>query len=203
MPLSKSRAYSNTFASAINKRPDLYSKLLEGSRMGGDWDASGMAFEVYKKYASNPSVVKNDPKILPYAVKDITALLLYLEELSEINKSDYRLYISRNFLQNTVTYLTDSPYNEDMSRKTLAVLDHAKSLSPTNPNVYWSIAQVKIWGGDLKGTEEAYRKAIEVAPNIASSYNLLLKYAQVVGDQKLFNEVMLQAKENIKGYELK
>jgi len=203
LPVVKAKLYAETFASPINKRPDLYPKLLKGSSVGSDWDTSELAFAMYKKYASNPAVVKSDPKILPYAVKDINALLAYLEKVSETNKNDYRLYISRNFLQNTLTYLTDTPYDKDTANKTLMVLDHAKALSPSNPNVYWSIAQVKVWGGDFKGVEEAYRKAIEVAPKSASSYNLFLKYAEIVGNKKLFDEIMILAKANIAGYKLK
>gem|GEM_PF-2827679 len=202
-PVAKAKLYADTFAAPINKRLDLYPKLLEGSSVGSDWDTSELAFAVYKKYASNPAVVKNDPKILPYAAKDISSLLAYLEKVSETNKNDYRLYISRNFLQNTLTYLTDAPYDKDTANKTLKILDHAKELSPSNPNVYWSIAQVKIWGGDFKGVEEAYRKSIEVAPKSVSSYNLFLQYAQIVGNKKLFDEIMIRAKENIPGYELK
>jgi O-antigen ligase len=203
MPAHKSKLYAETFATAINKRHDLYQNLIPGSSIGEQWDVSGLAYDVHKVYSSNPSAVKNDPKLLPYAIKDVQALISYLEKVSENNTTDYRLYITRAMLENTLTYLSDRPFDKEHAENILSILDHARDLSPTNPNVYWVLAQTRIWGGDLVGAEEAYREAIAVAPHLSTSYSLLLRYAEILGNKKLFDEIMIKAKENISGFKYK
>jgi O-antigen ligase len=202
-PVHKSRLYAEVFSSAVNRRPEMYSSLLGGSSVGEQWDVSDLAYGLYKKYSANPPAVKNDARVLPYAIKDVDSLLVYLDKISEENKTDSRLYLTKALFQNHLKYLTDKPYDENVMKITLANLEYAKQLSPTNPNIYWSIAQTKIWAGDLKGTEEAYREAINIATYLPSNYDSIIRYATIVGNQKLFNEMLKKAKENIPGYEFK
>jgi tetratricopeptide (TPR) repeat protein len=181
----------------------MYENLLSGSSIGSQWDLSGMSFEMYRKYVSDLSGTKNNKTLLPHVINDLKALIEHLEKVAETNKYDYRLYITTAFLRSTLTYYTDEPYTQTLASAQLSTLEQAKNLAPTNPNVYWGMAQVKVWIGDFKGAEEAYREGIRVAPYLPASYNLALKYGQVIDNKKLFNELMLQAKENIIGYELK
>lgn len=203
MPSMKSKAYAETFAAPINKRPDMYAKLLSGSHVGEQWDVSDLAFNTHKIYSSDPVGLKADKSKLPYLIKNLESLLDYLYKVSETNGTDYRLYLTIAHLENTLTYLSDRAYDPVVQERILAILQKAIHLSPSNPNAYWSMAQTKIWGGDLKGAEAAYRQAVLVAPTIPSSYNLLLNYAKIVEDKKLFDEVMTQAQENIPGYVFK
>jgi len=203
MPITKSARYAETFAAPLNQRPSLYPELLKGSTVGSHWDISGLTFYVYRLYTSNPAQSKKDKENLPYQIKDLEALTNYLYKVSEFNKTDYRLYITIAFLENMLTYLSDRPFSNEVRDRVLNVLEKAKSLSPTNPNVYWGMAQVKVWQGDLAGAEEVYRQAINVAPHFPASYDLFLKYAIIVRSQKIYNEIMIKAKENIPGYELK
>jgi len=200
MPAGKSKAYAETFSASIDKRPDMYAKLLDGSHIGEQWDASDLAFATHKLYISNPAGFKADKEKLPYLIKNIDGLLSYLYKVSERNQTDYRLYLTIAFFENTLTYMSDRPYDSETRDRVLAVLEKAKNLSPANPNAYWVMAQTKIWGGDFEGAEEAYRQAVLVAPYIPSSYNLLLNYAKILGDQKLFDETIMRAKENIPDY---
>lgn len=200
MPAKKSKLYAETFASSIDRRESMYNNLLTGPSIGRDWDVSGLAFDTYRMYSSNASVIKNDKEKIQLHIKNLESLLEYLYKVSEVNKTDYRLYISIANLENTLTYLSGRPISQDYKNKLLNILDKAKSLSPTNPNVYWAIAQVKVWTGDFKGTEEAYKEGIKVAPGLPGSYTLFLKYLQATGNQRLFNEIMIKAKENVKDF---
>lgn len=200
MPSHQSRLYAEAFASAINNRPALYPALLEGPAIGSQWDISDLAFDSYKKYSSNLVALKNDKVKLPYLIKDLEGLLAHLYKVSEINKTNYQLYITMVSLENILTYMSDRPYTDENRDRVLGVLEKAKALSPTNPSVYWNMAQTKVWGGDFKGAEEAYRNAILVAPRLPSSYTLFLQYANILGDKKLFEEVMIEAKNNIPNY---
>lgn len=197
MPSSKARVFSDVFSMPINTRSESYTKLLGSPHVGEQWDASSLAYDSYRNYLSNAQAIKSNKQILPYAINDVSALLDYLDNISKDNKTDYRLYITIIYLQNTLTYLTDRPYTPELKDRLLSVLDKAQKLSPNNPNVYWGIAQAKVWSGDFTGTEEAYRKALEVAPQLPGSYTLFMKYAQALGNQKLFNEIASQAQKNI------
>jgi O-antigen ligase len=202
LPADKSKAYAETFAAGINTRASMYPALLQGSSIGSHFDISGLAFNIYKIYAGSPAEIKNDKEKLPYLIEDLNALVDHLYKVSENNQTDYRLFITIASLENTLTYLSERPHDIDIQNRILNVLEKAQALSPTNPNVYWTMAQTKIWGGDFEGVAEAYRQAIVAAPLLPASYDLALNYAQIVGDQALYNEVMSRAKENIPDYEL-
>lgn len=197
IPARKARVFSDVFSMPINTRSESYTKLLGSPRVGEQWDASSLSYDSYRNYLSNAQAIKSNKQILPYAINDVTALLSYLDKVSEENKTDYRLYITMIYLQNTLTYFTERPYTPELKAKLLDTLDKAQKLAPNNPNVYWGIAQAKVWSGDFIGTEEAYRKAIEVAPHLPGSYTLFMKYAQALGNQKLFNEIAGKAQKNI------
>jgi tetratricopeptide (TPR) repeat protein len=197
MPAGKSKLYAETFASPINQRADMYRNLLSGSPVGEDWDISGLAFDTYRTYSTSAISIKNDKENLPFFLENLNALIAYLYKISEINKIDYRLYISIANLENTLTYLSGIPSDTQNSNKLLSILETAEKLAPNNPNVYWAIAQTKIWLGDFKGTEEAYRQALNVAPHLPGSYSLFLRYAQALNNQKLFTEIITKAKDNV------
>ncbi len=202
-PVMKSSLYARVFASAINTRPDVYKYLRGGSSVGESIEVGDLAYGIHKVYSSSPAKIKNNKEKLPYIINDISALLEYLDYISLKNKTDSRLYITKALLQNTLTYLSDRPFNQEIQDKIMSDLNYASELSPTNPNIYWIMAQTKLWNLDFKGVEDAYRKSINADPKLATSYKLTLQYAQVVGNKKLFDEVLAQAKENIPGYEFK
>jgi tetratricopeptide (TPR) repeat protein len=181
----------------------MYPELLKGSTIGLHRDVSGLAFDIFRLYASNPAQLRNDKQKLPYLIKDLDALIIYLNKVFEINKYDYRLYITTAYLENMLTYISGRPFNTELSNRILSILEKAQFISATNPNVYWTMAQTKVWQGDFVGAEQVYRQSINLDPRLPSSYNLLLKFAQITGNQKVFNEIMTKAKENIPGYELK
>ncbi len=199
-PAHKSKRYAEVFASAVNTRASLYQTLLGGSSIGEQWDVGGISYEIYKKYAANPAAVKKDQKLLPYAVQDVSALLSYLEEISKTNTTDTRLYVTRGLLENTLTYLSNRPYDEKTQNKILAIYNHLLTLSPRNPNIYWSLAQAKIWGGDIKGAENAYREAIALDPTLKASHRLFINFAKIIGNTKLYQEALADAQKAIPGF---
>lgn len=203
MPVKKSKLYAETFASPINQRASMYKNLLSGSPVGEDWDVSGLAFDVYKKYSANAVSLKNDKEKLSFVTEDLNSLIAYLYKITETNKIDYRLYISIANLENTLTYFSGRSSNAQDINKLFSVLQTAEKLAPNNPNVYWAIAQTKIWLGDFKGTEEAYRQALNVAPRLPGSYSLFLRYAQALNNKKLFAEILAKGKENVPGFTFK
>lgn len=202
-PVKKAKLFGEVMSSSIKERPGRYKELLINPPIGDQWDVSQLAFNAYKTYASNPKKIKDDKALVPFAVTDLEAMLEYLEKVSEKNKIDYRLYVTKVYLYNTVIYLDNRKPNDEIFNKVTAALKQAKLLSPTNPNMYWATAQVKVWQGDFKGAEQAYRDALEFFPSLPASNTLFIKFAQAIGDQKLFNEALAEAQKNIPGYQFK
>jgi len=129
----------------IDLRKNYYNDLLKGSSVGNDWDIGLVAISLYKTYAVDPIKIKNDAKLLPYAISDIKAFLQYAEVIVKNNKSDVRLHVGIVYLYNTLNFFTDNPYNDDMGEHLLALLNEAKYYAPRNPEVYYCTAQIYIW----------------------------------------------------------
>ena len=77
------------------------------------------------------------------------------------------------------------------------MLNQAKSISPLNPETYWIMAQTYIWEGDYNGVVDTYKKAVAVDPSIPDSHQLLLNFARGTGNQKLYNDSLLEAQKDV------
>jgi O-antigen ligase len=177
-----------------------YNELLRGSSVGNDWDVSGFADDSYKDYARNPQKVKSDKNMLAIYKKDLTSFLEYLETIAKENPTDYRLYIKIFHLYSTYIYLNDQPSDPILMKHLFEVLNQAKELSPTNPEVYWGMAQLYAWQGDFKAIEQVYKEAIAIDPKVSASHKLLIQFAGAIKDQKLYNEAIIQAEKDIPGF---
>ncbi len=201
-PMYKSILYQKIFSASLRSSIPPYNKLLTGSSIGSDWDASDSAFKVYQYYASNIVTIKNS-KELPQLVKNLDALISYLYKVEDKNKTDFRLYLSIVYLENTMTYLTSRPITPELKVKLHDLLEKAQDINPNGPNVYWTRAQLLVWEGDLDGAIMAYKDGIRVAPRLPASYKVLLDLAKIKGDQKLFNELIIEAQKNVPGFTYK
>lgn len=199
MPIQKANAYGRVFSTQINKPFD---KLLKGSRIGEDWDVSGVGHDTYNLFSSNATQIKNNKQVLPYVEKDLDSLIKYLEIVTTRNKTDYRLYSTIVYLYSTQIYLTDKSIDPELKDHILILLSHAKSLSPTNPEVYWGVAQIDAWTGDLNSAEKAYRDAIALDPSIPVSHTFFINFAKNKGDDKLYKEAVDQAQKDIPNFKL-
>ncbi|MCC6323988.1 O-antigen ligase family protein, partial [Candidatus Nomurabacteria bacterium] len=172
--LYKTILYAQTFSMPTRERIYMYPELLKGSSIGIDFDVSGLANYTFINYAKNISVIKNDKNTLSHYIKNLEGLLVYLEKVSEVNKTDYRLYLDRVYLYDTIEFLRDGSYDNVMTQKMLDILDNAHSLAPNDPSSYWARAQVKALNKDMEGAEQAYKDAIAIEPKVESSHKLLI-----------------------------
>ncbi len=202
-PLAKTSAYYEVMNTSVNSRASRYVDLIGGSSLGEDWDLGGMGYDTYKFYNTDPIKIKNDIVLLPNAIKDIKALIAYLEMVQVKNQSDVRLDMSIAYLYNTLNFFSDTPYNEEISNHMFKYLNHALSISPTNPGIYWGIAQVYIWKRDFKGVEDTYKKAIAIDPSIPDSHSMLIKVARIIKDKRMYDEAIAQAEKDIPNFQFK
>lgn len=202
LPIQKAYRFGSVMGDAINKRPDRYMSLLSGATVGNDWDVSGFAHDEYKLYATDPIRVKNDAKILPYSKKDIEAFIAYAEKVAQKNKTDYRLYLSIVHLYSTSIFLNDTPYNPIIAEKIQSYIAYGRTLTPSDPQLYWAEAQIAAWEGDIKGVVTAYQEGINLDPQLRPSYTLLVGFLKDIGDQKEYREALIQAQKAIPGFSL-
>ena len=201
-PFKKAVAFYTVFNVPVDIRPAHYSDLLRGSVIGDQWDTSGIAYMTYKSYIVDPASIKNDPKLLPYIEKDISAYIQYLEQVMKRNTTDSRLYVSAEYLYSALNYFSSQPFDKVLASHLFDIADRAHELSPTDPQVYWSVAQVYIWAGDYKNVERTYKNAIALDPSIPESHKLLIKFAAGTKNTQLYNEAMTEAVKDIPGFVL-
>jgi hypothetical protein len=199
-PAEKAFVYYGFMNTPVAARAGYYNELSKGSSLGEDWDVGGMAYLIFGTYNSNLMMLKNNQKLLPYAENDLKLFLQYLEKVAQKNKLDVRLDLSIVDFYDTLNFLSDAPYDPVLGEHLFDILNQAKNLSPTNPEVYWTMAPVYLWKGDYKGAENAYEQAIALDPSIPKSHQLLIKFAQAVGDQKLSAEALSEAQKDIPGF---
>lgn len=198
-PYKKLDAIGRVFVKQINKPFD---QLLIGSSVGNFWDIGGLAHDTFGSLFKNATSIKQNKQVLPYIQKDLENFLKYLEVIRNENPDDYRLNISIVDLYNTKAYLSDTPYDENTRKHIIEILNHTLTISPSNPEVYWRIAQVYSWTTDLNSVEKAYRDAIKIDPSIPVSHRFFINFAKNKGDQKLYKEAFEQAEKDIPGFKL-
>lgn len=199
-PARKAKLFGEVLGATLNIRSARYKEFLDGSSVGTYWDVGGFGYDEYKLYARNPSAVKNDSKVLPYAIKDVDAYIAYLEQVATTNKTDYRLYFTIVNLYNTKIYLSDLSYNPTMAAHMTELIQYAHTLAPTDPRLYWLYAQLSAWKGDMGGVISSYQKGIAIDPTLPVSHRLLLQFLQGMGNQKLYKESLLYAQREIPGF---
>jgi tetratricopeptide (TPR) repeat protein len=202
-PARKSKLYGSVFSRVLAEdKSDIYKNLLEGSSAGIDRDSGVLADYVYKNHVDKLAEIKNDKKSLPIITENIKNLIAYLEVAEKINPHDYRMEINTIHLYSLYYNLTGETPDLIKTNHMLDLLKHASNLSPNNPQVYWRVAQVYAWQGNVDEVINYYKKSIEVGPTVPTSHRLLIMFARAMGNNKLYAESLSQAEKDIPGFKL-
>jgi O-antigen ligase len=196
-PLQKLSAFGRVFSKQINKP---FNELLVGSSVGNMWDVGGLAHDTFRALSASAVAIKGNKEVLPYIQSDLDNLLKYLEIIKENNPYDFRLHLGIVNLYNTKIFLSGKPIDESLRNHMLEILSQSRNLSPTNPEVYWGMAQVYLWSGDIKNAQQAYQQAIAIDPSIPVSHQFLIKFAKNINNQNLYKEALAQAQKDIPGF---
>lgn len=175
MPSRKAAAFSDVIQMSLNKRPEHYVNLLQGSMVGDAVEVGAIAEDSYKLYSENQKAIKADEKLLAYSLRDVEKLTEYLEIIAKGQPNDYRLRLNLARLYNIHIYLSGE---ETFTEKALAIEEEALLLAPNDPQVYWTYATTKFRSGDVEGAKELLKKAIEIAPYVSFSQELLDQFSK-------------------------
>jgi tetratricopeptide (TPR) repeat protein len=160
----------------------------------------GLAHDTFRALSASAVAIKGNKEVLPYIQSDLDNLLKYLEIIKENNPYDFRLHLGIVNLYNTKIFLSGKPIDESLRNHMLEILSQSRNLSPTNPEVYWGMAQVYLWSGDIKNAQQAYQQAIAIDPSIPVSHQFLIKFAKNINNQNLYKEALAQAQKDIPGF---
>lgn len=196
-PSRKALLIGRAFSAPLNKKPAYYPLLLQGSRVGEDWDISGLAHDAFRLYTKNALPIKSDKMLLSYVVKDLEALLPYLEKVAERNTTDFRLQLKIIHLYSTYLFLLDKPLDTNLADHILKYGYNAQKLAPNEPEAYWAIGQISVWKGDFAQAQSAYENAVLLDKTLSSSWQGLLGFYQGVGDKKSYENTLEQARKYI------
>lgn len=199
MPLMKARNFTKVMTMPTTERTKHYNDLLNGSKVGDDFDASYFSYFVYTSYKKNLKGIKDDPQKKINVSKDISSNLDYLNKLMERNKNDYRLYLSALYLYNLRINLGDK-FNEQEIQNFNFIAEHSHSLVPNDPQVYWNTGLFKLWQRDIQGSFDDYNKAIEIDKTNVNSWAMLLNFAKTIKSQELYDLAIKEAQKNIPGF---
>jgi O-antigen ligase len=201
-PIRKVKLFKTIITMDASNRALNYEKLIVGSPVGNDLDVGAFAYSAYVVYSNNINKLKEDKIKLPIYEKEILSYIDYLDKISQTNKTDYTLIISKAYLYNTYVYLSGKNDDINILNHMLDTLQQAHKISPLNPEPYWVMAQVYAWQGNLEKVEEVYKTAIDIGPGVRNSYELLLRFADYIGDKKLYSETLEEAQKNIPNFKL-
>lgn len=172
MPSRKANAFSEIIQMSLNKRPDHYVDLLKGSIVGNGSDVGAVAEDTYEVYSKNQESIKADEILLKYSIIDLQKFTEYLEIVAGEEQMDYRLRLNLARLYN-IYYSLSLDKDKTLLQKALIREEEARALSPNDLQIYWTEAVTRFRLGDKTGAVELLEKAIEIAPYIDFSRDLL------------------------------
>lgn len=122
------------------------------------------------------------------AKEELTFLIGELEKTRENNPYDFRSIMRLGELYGRL-YLIDG------ESITLAEerLEEAISLSPTNQQGYWNLAQIKIFKGDYITALEIAKEAISLNDKVFDSYSIAIQIANAMGEIDERNRLIEEA----------
>ncbi|TET83989.1 MAG: hypothetical protein E3J36_02590 [Candidatus Nealsonbacteria bacterium] len=68
------------------------------------------------------------------------------------------------------------------------VLNRARDLSPNNQQVYWALAQTKLYQGKFEETISLAEKAVELEPRVKDSHLIVVRVAKLIGKYDLVKQ---------------
>lgn len=122
--------------------------------------------------------------------KELNFLIAELEKSVNESPLDFRSYLKLGQLYNIYTAIVDS----SKITKAETVLEKAIEVSPTNQQGYWSLAQTKIYEGQLEQALSLAEQALSLEPKSAQSNLIVIQIAKIMGNSDLVEQ---KAKEAI------
>lgn len=173
-PARKVVRFAHVLELPLDKRADHYSELLRGSQIGNPSDVAEIAEASYMLYADADSQrrIRSEEKLRAFALRDIDALIAYLETIAAGNPTDYRLRLNIARLYNQrISFAGD--LDGKLAHRASLIETEALALAPNDPQIYWTTAVTKFRAGDKEGARTSLQKALELAPYLDFTRQLM------------------------------
>ena len=114
------------------------------------------------------------------------------------NPLDFRLYLFLGKYYNNLYQITNDLKKLDLAEE---ILEKAAELSPENQQVYWSLAQTRLFQGEQEEAVEFLQKAVDLNPQYTPSHWYLVSALRIAGN---YESALAEVKEAEKlGYNWK
>ena len=179
-------------------RLDLYKKALASSPLG-KYQIREFFGQTTLELAQSEQVaeqvpVENFKEELDFVIeeleKSITESPLDFRAYLKLGQL-YNAYLRLGQLYNAYAVLLDPTKMSGAER----VLGRAIEVSPTNQQGYWSLAQTRIYQGRPDEALSLAEKAVALEPNLFQSHLIVVRIAQIMGDNELTQRKIKEAIE--------
>jgi O-antigen ligase/cytochrome c-type biogenesis protein CcmH/NrfG len=122
------------------------------------------------------------------AKKELTFLISELEKTRADNPLDFRTVMKLGELYGRLYFIEKDAINLAEER-----LEEAISISPTNQQGYWQLAQIKAFKKDFKTALDLAKQAIALDPRVFDSHSIAIQIANAMGDIEEKDRLIQQA----------
>lgn len=98
------------------------------------------------------------------------------------NPQDFRLHLFLGRYYNNLFHFTGDKEKNDLAEQTL---NKAAELSPKNQQVYWSLAQTRLFQGRFEEAIVFLQKAVDLEPRFSESHWYLVSAYKIIGEYEL------------------
>ncbi len=169
-----------------DQRLNLYEKTLTTSPVG--------KYQIRETFAESLITLSQKEEIQNVPREDLIKEFEFLS--SELEKSikerplNFRSALKLGQLYNTYAQLDSSKL-----KTAEEVLNKARELSPNNQQVYWALAQTKLYQGEFEETLSLAEKAVELEPRVKNSHMIVIQIAKIIGNEALLEDKVKEAIE--------
>ena len=160
-----------------------YKKTLETSPLG--------KYQIREFFGQNTEDFLVSKKISisdEKARAEVDFVISELEKTKKESPYDFRSMLRLGHLYNLYAQYDSSKLS--LAEETLKL---AVSLSPTNPQGYWGLAQTEVFKRNFEEGLRLAEKAVEIQPKLLNSHLIVIQIARIIGDQNLIMQKIGEA----------
>jgi len=172
---------------ASEERLNLYKRALESSPLG--------KYQIREFFGQTTLQVAQSEDVNKLSAENFKKELDFvIEELEKSIKEsplDFRSYLRLGQLYNSYAVLLDPTKISEAER----TLEKTIEISPTNQQGYWSLAQTRLYQGRFDEALSLAEKAVALEPDLLQSHLIVIRIAQIMGDNELAERKIKEAIE--------
>ena len=191
-----SRVFAEMFA-PLETRSQMYSRSESASAYGSALSFSQRADVYAQNYLNHmKEILAASPADKELVLKDIDAIAQTLKDLQQKYPKNVSGLVALGRL-GSAKIAIENRLDQPVVDQILDAGNQIEAISPNNVEGYWVIAQAYAYEGKNDLALDAFRKAIAANPKVPESYQAVMEFAKMTGNQKLFDEMTASYQKNV------